>query len=121
MEWDIEEVYKVIGLYKKHSCLWDRRSRHYKNSHLKNNAWNAISKEMDIPVDEVKRKVKNLRSAYLLEKKKVDESGKTALSPLDVHRPHLFYYDKMCFLDSIVILRKPIDNFTQVGNYSKFV
>lgn len=118
MEWDIAEVFKVIGLYKKYSCLWDRRSGQYKSSVSKDAAWIEISKEMKKPVDEVRRKIKNLRSAYLLEKKKVDESLKKSISPLDVHKPHLFYYDKMRFLDNIVILRKPTDSFSQVSSFN---
>ncbi|XP_055837892.1 uncharacterized protein LOC129906241 [Episyrphus balteatus] len=97
-----EEVARLISLYRESKCLWDYRSSEYKRTDLKRESWQNLSDIFGRPVDEIKKKVKHLRSSYVSEKKKCDEY----FGVLPSYRPNLFYYDDMTFLDPIIVLRK---------------
>jgi len=71
MEWCAADIFKIINLYRQSECLWNFKSSNYKRTDLKNKAWQEIAKEMTKNVDEVKKKIKNLRTAYISEKKKL--------------------------------------------------
>lgn len=79
MEWGVSEVFKIIALYRQYPCLWEYRSPDYKRIDLKRNAWEEIGKEMGKSVEEVKKKIKYLRSAYVGEKKKQQVQNRPAL------------------------------------------
>lgn len=67
MKFTEEETLKFVQLYREHECLWDMSSPNYKNKTLRQNAIEAIIKEMALPgfgVNEVRNKIKNLRSTY---------------------------------------------------------
>lgn len=73
-----------------------------------------LARNMEKNEDEVKKKIKNLRSAYVSEKRKVESSKKSGSSPEDLYHPHLFYFDEMNFLNSSVMFRKTTCNFERV-------
>lgn len=110
-EWrmDRDEVDELIAHYKSYKCLWDFQSKEYKRHELKKAAWRHLARMFGKQPFEVKMKLKHLRSAYVAEKKKVDNS----LASGRIYKPTLFYYKNFSFLDNIVITRKgpsdPID------------
>lgn len=57
-------------------------------------------------VEEVKKKIKSLRSTYTLEKKKVEQSILTGSDPDDMYIPTLHWYGEMTFLDDHITQRK---------------
>lgn len=69
MDANYEETFKMIELYEQFPCLWNYSSPIYKNVSLKNNAWKEIANAVGKTVEEVKKKIKHLRSAYVVEKK----------------------------------------------------
>ncbi|XP_067637379.1 uncharacterized protein [Eurosta solidaginis] len=71
--------------------------------HIKNSTWKDFADHLNKDVDEVKKKIKNLRTSYVLEKKKVDNS--VGASGKSTYEPRLFYYDEMTFLDPVIVLR----------------
>ncbi|XP_018794608.1 PREDICTED: uncharacterized protein LOC108972464 [Bactrocera latifrons] len=103
MDWRQAEIFDLISMYRESECLWNCLNREYKDVDLKKNAWREIATFFGRKVEDVKKKIKNLRTSYVIEKKKVErkrtESGET------VYEPRLFYYDEMTFLDPVVILR----------------
>lgn len=115
MEWSVAEVFKLLNLYRQFTCLWDIKSRNYKRNDMKRNAWQEIAKNMNKDEEEIKKKVKNLRCAYVAEKKKVETSKKSGSSAEDIYHPHLYYYNEMSFLDSAVMFRKTTSNMETVS------
>lgn len=93
-----EDILKLIELYKKNECLWDFNNPYYKKSNLKEYTWKTIAMQFNMSVDDVKKKIKHLRSNYVAEKKKCDKS--------DEYISNLFYYGAMSFLDEVIVLRK---------------
>ncbi|KAM7352668.1 uncharacterized protein ACRADG_005103 [Cochliomyia hominivorax] len=98
------DIRDLIHHYRQYECLWDYNSLDYKNSAIKYQAWKEIAKNFNKDVEEVKRKIKYLRSAYVAERKKVEASKR--VNPNTPYRPNLFYYHDLDFLHNIVVCRK---------------
>ncbi|XP_050328317.1 uncharacterized protein LOC126758231 isoform X5 [Bactrocera neohumeralis] len=101
MDWRQAEIFDLISMYRESECLWNCLNREYKDVDLKKNAWREIARFFGRKVEDVKKKIKNLRTSYVIEKKKVERKK----SESTVYEPRLFYYDEMTFLDPVVILR----------------
>lgn len=102
MDWTRSEITELINLYKQYDCLWNTSHEDYNNYDTKQNAWLEIANTCSKEVGDVKRKVKNLRSAYVSEKKKLEASKDNNIA----YKPNLFYFKDFDFLDAIVVLRK---------------
>ncbi|KAI8129488.1 hypothetical protein CVS40_1076 [Lucilia cuprina] len=103
MDWTRTEISNLISLYRQYECLWNTSHEDYNNYEVKQNAWQDIAASCDKEVDEVKKKLKNLRSAYVSEKKKSENISKD--HGID-YKPNLFYFNELEFLDTVVVLRK---------------
>ena len=57
MEWTQESATELIELYKRKDIIWD--PMHF-NKIRRQYAWEELGKEMNRPVDECKKKMKNL-------------------------------------------------------------
>lgn len=102
MDWTRTEITDLIHFYRQYECLWNTANEDYNNFETKRNAWLQISNACGKEVIDVKRKVKNLRSAYVSEKKKCEASKEQGVN----YRPNLFYYNDMDFLSNVLVLRK---------------
>ncbi|XP_065356706.1 uncharacterized protein LOC135951063 isoform X2 [Calliphora vicina] len=96
------DIKELIHHYKQYDCLWNYNSPDYKSKTAKQQAWTEIADYFQKDVNEVKRKVKYLRSAYVAEKKKVSRK----CSDGTPYKPSLFYYNELDFLHNIVVWRK---------------
>ncbi|XP_011206804.1 uncharacterized protein LOC105228613 [Bactrocera dorsalis] len=103
MDWRQAEIFDLLSMYRESECLWNCLNPEYKDVDLKKNAWREIATFFGRKVEDVKKKIKNLRTSYVLEKKKVER--KRAESGRSSYEPRLFYYDEMTFLDPVIILR----------------
>ncbi|XP_054087627.1 uncharacterized protein LOC114804269 [Zeugodacus cucurbitae] len=103
MDWRQAEIFDLLSMYRESECLWNCLNPEYKDVKLKQNAWKEIATFFGRNVEEVKKKIKNLRTSYVIEKKKVD--SKKTNSGGSLYEPSLFYYDEMTFLDPVIILR----------------
>lgn len=115
MEWSEVEVFKIINLFSQFLCLWDFQSPFYKRVDKKKHAWEEIAKHMEKNEEAVKKKMKNLRSAYLVEKKKVVSSKKSGSSVDGLYIPHLYYFNEMRFLDRAICLRQTTSSLPTVS------
>lgn len=78
---------KFIKLYQEEDCLWNARLLDYKN---KDSALGRIATAMNLEgfdVSDVKYKIKNIRSSYCQELKKIQFSQASGASPEDVYKP----------------------------------
>lgn len=65
---DNEQCRVLIRKYEIHRVLWDAKLKNYHNKEYREDAWKAISNEMQIPVCELKRKMTALMGSYRREK-----------------------------------------------------
>lgn len=106
-KWGSSLTMQFIQEYKRQQCLWNSESPEYKNRDVRYRAYKSIAKFMKIPgfgVPEVKNKIKNLRSTFCQEKKKIAEFKKIG----SVYIPNISWYEEM----------KPIMNHSNItGNF----
>ncbi|KAJ8714996.1 hypothetical protein PYW08_004977 [Mythimna loreyi] len=55
-----ENIIRLIQLYEFHRVLWDSTLTDYRNNDLRQDAWKAISNELNIPIGELKKKMTTL-------------------------------------------------------------
>ncbi|KOB67403.1 Uncharacterized protein OBRU01_19870 [Operophtera brumata] len=97
-KWSLETTIKFIQCYKIHDCLWHFSSPDYKCKDKRNAALIAIVNEMninDIGVTEVKNKIKNLRSTYRQELKKIENSKKSGAGLNNVYVSNIKWLKEM--------------------------
>lgn len=93
--WTDEMMMKFVNLYKHHECLWQTSNPKYKNKEARNTAVQNIVEEMAIPdfgLADCKNKIKNLRSHYCQELKKIQESKNIGAAEDNVYQPTLVWF-----------------------------
>ncbi|XP_071446762.1 uncharacterized protein [Hetaerina americana] len=99
--WDDKANLKFISLYEKNLCLWKTDSPAYKNRDVRERAINRMVASMAIPDFrnlECKNKIKNVRSHYIQELKKIEKSRGHSPKGLPTYEPKLTWF-------------APLDNF----------
>lgn len=110
--WGDEKTLKFVTLYRNNECLWNPRSSLYKNNIERNNAYQDLITNMDDPTltpKIVKTKIKNLRSAYHSELKKIESSKRSGSGTATVYNPSATWFHELhAFLSDICEYREPI-------------
>lgn len=93
--WSEDNTVKFVEEYIKHDCLWDVRDASYKNKQKREAAYLAIASVMGIEgfqQNDVAQKIKNIRSTYSQELRKIKASIKSGAGADDVYRPHIKWF-----------------------------
>ncbi|KAL3278596.1 hypothetical protein HHI36_016139 [Cryptolaemus montrouzieri] len=94
---DKQQCLKLIQLYSSHRRLWDPQCPDYSNKGLREDAWSSITREMDIPTTELKKKMVSLLGSYRREKSR-EKKSRTTDSDRDVYKSNWYAYDALSFL-----------------------
>jgi len=99
--WTRQETRDLITLYEINECLWNKHLREYKDRDERVSSIQSISDEMKISIEEINKKIHNLRNQYRFElnktKKRVPGKPKyTTKWP---------YFQNLSFLENIVSVR----------------
>uniref|UniRef100_A0A0A9W2D2 DNA-directed RNA polymerase D subunit 1 n=1 Tax=Lygus hesperus TaxID=30085 RepID=A0A0A9W2D2_LYGHE len=97
-------MYSFINDYKESSCLWDIKNPDYKCAEKRRTALATLAAKYDVSEEEAKKKINSLRSTYLQEKKKVEESKRANSG--EIYEPSLYWYHELEFLYDVIIPRK---------------
>lgn len=94
---------KFILLYKELPALWDRNNPAYKLKPKRHEAITTLTElvQQHDPTAtrvHVLRKIESLRACVRREHKRVRDSRRTANSPDEIYKPHLWYYDLFSFV-----------------------
>lgn len=121
--WSEETTIKFVEEYRARPCLWNIKLAVYKNKSARDTALKEIEELMGIEsfgINEIKNKIKNLRSTYAQEKKKIKDSKKSGAGTDEVYVPHIKWFMEMdSFLNILEDNKRPAeDNFntTVVSN-----
>lgn len=121
-KWNAQTTIKFIEEFKSHECLWNAKHSSYKNKHMREAAYQKIVVEMAIDgfnVAEVKNKMRNLKSTYYQEKKKIEKSKSSGSSGDNVYVPNIKWFTEMnALLKDSDERRKTIDNVSIVLCYN---
>lgn len=93
VRWSEDVTMKFVTEYVRHECLWDARTEEYKSKQARQAAYTEIEDVMDIEgfgSKEIVKKIKNIRSTYSQELKKVKDSKKSGTGTLYI--PSLKWY-----------------------------
>ena len=95
----------VLDLLRNEECFWNVNSEHYRNRNIRDKALEEMVKELNIPdltQEDVKLKIKSIRSRYSSELAKVLKSEKSGAGRDDIHVPKLFWFKQAdLFLRSV--------------------
>lgn len=72
-EWRKDETFKLITMYEVNTILWNTKDLDYKNKEKKNKTLRQISTHFQCSVEEVQRKIHNLRNQMSQELKKTSK------------------------------------------------
>jgi hypothetical protein len=116
---------KFIKLYQEEDCLWNARLLDYKNKDSRSLALERIATAMNLDgfdVSDVKYKIKNIRSSYCQELKKIQFSQASGASPEDVYKPTVVWFNTLhSFLKSFVFQRERPPNYQPVSSLSGYI
>lgn len=74
MEWSNEQCLELIDLYEKHPILWDPKNQFYFSKTKKDDAWESISKELNVDTAVVRKKMSSLLGSFRAQRSKCKKS-----------------------------------------------
>lgn len=104
---------QFLECYEIHPCLWNPREKDYRNNNIRLAALKSIIEEMrlKITVEELKVKIKNIRTTYSREASKIAASKKSGAGVDDVYKPQLLWFSTADrFLKPVIEGRSSKDN-----------
>ncbi|XP_028131331.1 uncharacterized protein LOC114327031 [Diabrotica virgifera virgifera] len=107
-EWLKADVEQLIYLYQCKPELWDITSEIYKDKLKKQNAYKELAEDFNTTVEEIQRKIHNLRTQFNNEVKKLNKT-KSGQSTGEVFKWP--YYKSLLFLQGGLICRPAKRNF----------
>lgn len=75
--WDQRDFLKLIKLYESHSLLWDTKNEDYSNRFARLESIQSLARVMNKPRQEVESKLRNLRTQFFKNHKRIQEMVKT--------------------------------------------
>ncbi|XP_035430335.2 uncharacterized protein LOC118262826 isoform X2 [Spodoptera frugiperda] len=104
-----DETIKFVSIYRDNPCLWDITSENYKNKAMRQTALQNLCIGMEIEgftVEDVKNKIKSLRSTYYLELDKIKKSSTPGASG-NVYQPKVKWFAEFnSFIKNVMVKRK---------------
>lgn len=99
--WTRQETKDLITLYEVNECLWNKNLREYRDRDERVSSIQSISDEMKIGIDEINKKIHNLRNQYRFEYNKM----KKIIPGKPKYITKWPYYDNLNFLENIISVR----------------
>nr|CAI5823421.1 unnamed protein product [Callosobruchus analis] len=96
MEWCNQKYLDFIEDYRKCEVLWDVRNSKYKNNRIKRDYLLGLARKYDLVEDDIKKKIKNLRSAFHREHNRI--VNKKSGSGFTNDNKKWFAYDSLKFI-----------------------
>lgn len=109
-KWSEDLTIQMIIEYEKREYLWNPVSEHYKNKKIREQGYieiiNALSL-VDVSVKELKNKIKNIRSSYSVELKKIRAARKAGAH---AYRPSVTWFEHADRFLRAIVTPSSIDN-----------
>ncbi|XP_076756616.1 uncharacterized protein LOC143426831 [Xylocopa sonorina] len=91
--WSNSRVLLFIEDLQKNECLWNRKDEHYSNHSKKIESLEYLSKKYELNINEVEKKIRNLKCQFRREYKKLSNSNRCGSS-----KASWFGYEPLLFL-----------------------
>lgn len=110
--WTNEEIRMLIYFYEENPVLWNVRSPSYRNRNTKQEALKLIATKFNTDVNEITRKLHNLRSQFMQEIKKT-KSKKSGAGSDEVYISKWPYFSALKFIERSVDNSETTDNLVR--------
>ncbi|KAK7485153.1 hypothetical protein BaRGS_00023563, partial [Batillaria attramentaria] len=104
------KLYAFIELYRQHECIWNVQDPKYHDRNVAREAYIDIARAMNMTEDEVKKKVRSLRTQYVQKLNQYTSQIKSGAAADDVQLPTWKFFQPLHFLKPFVILKNGRDN-----------
>ncbi|XP_055628271.1 uncharacterized protein LOC129769815 [Toxorhynchites rutilus septentrionalis] len=98
MVWTDEETLSLIDMYRARPVLWDSSNEHYKNKYRRHDNLIELAVLFGVDKPEIERKIKNLQSHFMRERKKEAEGRQTGSGTDEPYESKWFAFQPMMFL-----------------------
>jgi hypothetical protein len=118
--WGEDTTYKFVQLYQAHECLWNKHSTLYRDKEARENSIKLIVEDMALQqfgAEEVKQKIKSLRSTWGGEQHKIRKSELSSAGPDDVYKPPMKWFSLM----EDIMRRGQVKRKTYINLVSPFI
>lgn len=116
--WNDEKKLLFVTYYKEFECLWNWKSRLYKNKKARRDAYVSLQRQMcddNLTIGAVQMKIKSLRWKYNQELKKIEDSKRSG-DPSVIYKPSAsWFYVMHSFLG------EPANEYIQPVEVSTFL
>lgn len=124
--WNKDLVDLLINKYQQHENLYNIRHPMYIDRAKRSNSLFEICRDLkevnkDITVEEVKKKIHNLRTQYLKELREMNHSKRSGVGADDVVEPKLWGLTQLEFLKPHCNVRKSLNNILQLSEVNKHI
>ncbi|XP_026497483.2 uncharacterized protein LOC113401686 [Vanessa tameamea] len=89
------QMLKLVEIYRDYECLWNVTSALYKNHDARQSAYKQIAEKLNISGisdKDIPKKIKNLRSSYYQELKKIEKSTRSESDRDSVYKPKVSWF-----------------------------
>ncbi|XP_061382745.1 uncharacterized protein LOC133320056 [Danaus plexippus] len=89
------QMLKLVEIYRDYDCLWNVTSALYKNHDARQSAYKQIAEKLNISGisdKDIPKKIKNLRSSYYQELKKIEKSTRSESDRDSVYKPKVSWF-----------------------------
>ena len=108
-KWKDEEVNTLIDLLEQQTCLWDCCAKEYHLKDKRDMAYEALNKQLNIPISDIKYKIAGLRSQLIREVTKTNQK-KSGQGVEENYKSTWIYWEKLQFLLPVIRAGKSRDN-----------
>lgn len=117
MVWTQRAVEILIESYRAHPILYNSKDPLYHNRVKKELAYQDVHQDVcleksNCTVDDIKKKVNGLRSNFARELEKINKTKRSGAASKDVHKPTLWWFEKLLFLKDHVEARPSSSSMT---------
>ena len=114
MEWCKAAIDTLLEAYSEEECLYNNKSPLYHNKRARLRALENVCKALKYirpcKTADIVNKMKSLRTTFVAELHKVNNSKASSVGLDDVYQPSIWYFEKMMFLKDYVQPRKSVGN-----------
>ncbi|CAG9095602.1 unnamed protein product [Plutella xylostella] len=93
--WPHSEILKFLEYYRAETIIWNPKHKNHKDKNKVSDAWNRISNNMGIPVEDLKKKKETLMTAFRTNLKKKKESIRSGAGLDDIYTPSWPFFEIM--------------------------
>lgn len=89
------QMLKLVEIYQDYDCLWNVTSKLYRNRDARESAYKQIAERLNITGisnKDIPKKIKNLRSSYYQELKRIEASTRSGASQDSVYKPKVSWF-----------------------------